>query len=188
MLLVHVDRAHVDLALQTHQSSGGSKRNAVLACARFRDERLLAHALGQKGLTKAVVDLVRTGVVEVLALEVHLGAAELTGQVLGKVQERWAAHVVGQELLELVIELGVVDGFLVGGCDLCNRANQMRRKRSATVCAKVSLAISLVLLGQVRGCGITREGFSHSCSFEKAAEVRCCASIRPFSPATRLSV
>jgi hypothetical protein len=44
----------------------------VLAGAGLGDDALLAHALREQGLPEGVVDLVRPGVEEVLALEVDL--------------------------------------------------------------------------------------------------------------------
>jgi hypothetical protein len=50
--------------------------DAVLAGAGLGDDALLAHAPGQQDLAEHVVDLVRAGVVELVALEIDLGAAE----------------------------------------------------------------------------------------------------------------
>ena len=63
---------HVDVALQTDERGGGGEGDAVLTRARLGDEFLFAHLLGEERLAQAVVDLVRAGVVEVLALEVNL--------------------------------------------------------------------------------------------------------------------
>ena len=46
-------------------------RHAVLAGAGLGDDPPLAHALGQQRLAERVVELVRAGVVEVLALQIH---------------------------------------------------------------------------------------------------------------------
>jgi hypothetical protein len=46
----------------------------MLTSTRFSDEAGLAHALGKECLTKHVVDLVRTGVVEIFAFEQHTHA------------------------------------------------------------------------------------------------------------------
>ena len=51
--------------------------DAVLARAGLGDHALLAHAPREQDLADAVVDLVRAGVAEVLALEVDPAAAEL---------------------------------------------------------------------------------------------------------------
>ncbi len=56
------------------------------ACTRLGDDARLAHALGQHDLAKHVVHLVRAGVIEVLALEINLGAAKVRGHPLGKIE------------------------------------------------------------------------------------------------------
>jgi hypothetical protein len=66
----------------------------MLAGAGFGDDPGLAHALGKQDLAEAIVDLVRTGVVELVALEVDLRAAEMLGQPLGEIQRRRTAGVV----------------------------------------------------------------------------------------------
>ena len=74
----HVERlppgvllAHVDDALQVEQRAGGRGGDTVLTCPGLRDDATLPHAPGQQRLAEHVVDLVRAGVVEVLALEQH---------------------------------------------------------------------------------------------------------------------
>src|SRR3712207_9214218 len=61
--------AHVDRAGQPHEGRRGGGRDAVLAGPGLGDDPLLADPLGQQRLAQHVVDLVRAGVVEVLALE-----------------------------------------------------------------------------------------------------------------------
>src|SRR5262249_50086174 len=61
----------------------------------------LPHPPAEEGLADAVVDLVRPGVVEVLALEVDARPAELARQVLGEPEPRRPADVVAEEPLEL---------------------------------------------------------------------------------------
>ena len=62
----------------------------------------LAHALREQRLADAVVDLVRAGVIEVLALQPDLRAADLLRPAPRMVDGRRPADVV----LELVLELG----------------------------------------------------------------------------------
>ena len=64
-----VDGAHVDLALEPEQRGRGGRRHAVLAGTGLGDEPGLAHPLGQQRLPQHVVDLVRSGVVEILPLQ-----------------------------------------------------------------------------------------------------------------------
>ena len=74
-LALDVDGAHVDLARQAEQRAGGRGGDAVLAGAGLGDDARLAHAARQQHLADAVVDLVRAGVAEVLALEVDAHVA-----------------------------------------------------------------------------------------------------------------
>ena len=84
--VANVLAAHVDVARQAEQGAGGGRRHPVLAGAGLGDDARLAHALGEQDLTKAVVDLVRAGVVEVLSLEVDLGASQMPREPLGEVE------------------------------------------------------------------------------------------------------
>ena len=72
--------AHVDDARQAEQRAGGRGRHAVLAGPGLGDDPGLAEAAGQERLAEGVVDLVGTGVGEVLALQVdaeRIGGAGL---------------------------------------------------------------------------------------------------------------
>ena len=66
------------------------------------DDAALAHASSNQSLADRVVDLVRAGVVQVLAFEQDLRPANLVGQALGVINRRWPADVV----LEVTLELG----------------------------------------------------------------------------------
>ena len=102
-LAAHVLGAHVDDALEVEQGAGGGRGDAVLAGAGLGDDAALAHALGQQRLAEDVVDLVRAGVAEVLALEQDRRAAALA-QPGGVVERRGAAGVVGEQARELGLE------------------------------------------------------------------------------------
>ena len=72
--------AHVDDALQAEQGARRRGGDAVLAGTGLGDHPGLAHALGEQRLTQHVVDLVRAGVVEVLALEQDRGPTGVLGR------------------------------------------------------------------------------------------------------------
>ena len=82
-LALHVHGAHVHDALEAEQGAGRGGGDAVLPGAGLRDDALLAEVLGEQRLAERVVDLVRAGVGQLLALEPELRAAELLGHVLG---------------------------------------------------------------------------------------------------------
>ena len=80
VLFLDVHLAHVDLAGNAHQCTGGCQCHPVLTGSGFGNHLLLAHEAGQQCFAQAVVDLVRTCMVEILALEVDLRAAQLLRQ------------------------------------------------------------------------------------------------------------
>src|SRR6185295_4956886 len=91
-LAEHVLFAHVDHAFESEQRAHRGGRDAVLTRARLGDDALLAHAAGEQRLTQTVVDLVRSGVEQVLALEVNSRAAEGFAEPAGVVESRGAAR------------------------------------------------------------------------------------------------
>ncbi len=97
--------AHEHGALQVHERGGRRRRDAVLAGARLGDHALLAHALGEQALPDGVVDLVRAGVAQVLALEVDRPKSDGLGEPVRAVQRRDAADVVVPQIVEPRLEL-----------------------------------------------------------------------------------
>ena len=75
----------------------------MLSGAGLGDDALLAHAARDHDLAEHVVDLVRAGVIELLALEIDFCAAEMLGQSLGEIKRRRPADIV----LEVAVHLGL---------------------------------------------------------------------------------
>ena len=69
---MHVGTPHVHPALKTKERRRGRRGHTVLPRAGLGDDALLAHALCKQHLSKRVVDLVRAGMAQVLALEPQL--------------------------------------------------------------------------------------------------------------------
>ena len=84
LLASDVYRAHIDVAFQAEQGASGRRSDAVLPRAGFGNDALFAHTLRENRLTERVVDLVRAGVIEVLALEIQ---AQATGIATGTTLE-----------------------------------------------------------------------------------------------------
>ena len=84
----------------------------MLAGNGLGDHPCLGHAAGEQNLAHGVVDLVRAGVEQVLALEVNLGSAQFAGQPLRQVERRGASaklpQVISQFPLEFLILLRAV--------------------------------------------------------------------------------
>ncbi|MEY9194927.1 hypothetical protein ABIA16_000043 [Sinorhizobium fredii] len=111
-LALDVGGAHVDDAGKTEAGGDGRRSDAVLAGTGLGDDAGLAHSLGEQDLAYAIVDLVRAGVVQLLALEIDLGAAELSRQALGEIERARPADIVSTEPIELGLEGRVVLGLV----------------------------------------------------------------------------
>ena len=96
LLPLHVDRAHIDDAFEAEAGAERGGGDPVLAGAGLGDDALLAHAAGEKDLAQHVVHLVGAGMVQLLALEVDLRAAEMLGHALGEIERARAADVMGR--------------------------------------------------------------------------------------------
>ena len=107
LLALHVDLAHIDRAGQAEEGGDGGGGDAMLAGAGLGDDAGLAHAPGQQDLAHAIVDLMRAGVVQLVALQIDLGAAEMPGQPLGEEQRARPADIMLQVIVELLGEGGI---------------------------------------------------------------------------------
>ena len=90
-LAAHVLGAHVDDAVEAEARADRGGGDAVLAGAGLGDDPLLAEPLREHGLAERVVQLVRAGVEQVLALEVD---APVGVEARGARERRGAAGVV----------------------------------------------------------------------------------------------
>jgi hypothetical protein len=68
-LPLHIVSAHVDVTLEPEQCADRGGGDAVLTRTGFGDDAPFAHPLGEERLPERIVDLVGSGVGEVLALE-----------------------------------------------------------------------------------------------------------------------
>ena len=140
-LALRVHLAHEDHALHTHERRDGRGRHAVLTRTGLRNETRLAHLLREQRLPEAVVDLVRTRVIQVLALQVDLRAAEVLRHLLGIVEAARAARILVEERLQLRVKFRVVLVFVVGGLELDHRVHQRLRDVLAPVNTESSILI-----------------------------------------------
>ena len=79
-LLFDIDGAHIDVTFQAEVCRSGRQRYAVLTRAGLGNDFLFPHVFREQRLAHAVIELMRTRVVQILALCVKLNsAAELIG-------------------------------------------------------------------------------------------------------------
>mgnify|MGYP007132059168 CR=1 FL=1 len=144
-LLFDVHRAHIDVAVQAEVSGGGRQRNAMLPCAGLGDDLLLAHVLCKQHLAHAVVEFVRAGVVQILALDIELNArTDLVGESCKVGDRRGSALKLLADAAKLADELaGFADG-LVGFADLVHGGLQLGRDIGAAIVAEIALGVGIV--------------------------------------------
>jgi hypothetical protein len=99
-LPLDVDAAHVHDAFEPVTRRHGCRGDAMHPGSGLRDDAGLAEPVGEQRLSDAVVDLVRAGVVEVLALQVDLRAAQFVGPPLRVINRARAPD----EVLQLAVE------------------------------------------------------------------------------------
>ena len=137
-LTAHVLGTHVDHAVEAEQSAGGGRRHAVLAGSGLGDDPRLPHPPGQERLAHRVVDLVRAGVCEVLALQIDAPADPLR-EPRRQVERRGSADVVAEEPVQLGPEARVLARLAPGLGQLVKRRDQDLGHVAASVGAEALL-------------------------------------------------
>ena len=140
--------AHVDDALETEQGRRGRGGDAVLARAGLGDHPRLAHLAGEQRLAQHVVDLVRAGVVEVLALEQDPRATGVLAEPARLGERAGATGVRREQPGQLGLERTVRPGLLVGGGQLVQRGHQRLGDEPSSVGAEVPGLVGV----HVSGC------------------------------------
>ena len=144
-LLFDVHSAHINVALQTEISGGGSHRHAMLTGTGLGDDLFLAHVLCQHDLAHAVVQLVSAGVVQIFPLDIQLHPAQLVGQTLQMGDGGGTALELLADAAQLGDELaGLADGE-IGLGDLVHGPLQLGRHIGAAVFAKITVFIGIML-------------------------------------------
>lgn len=75
------------------------------------DDASLTHALCQQDLADTVIDLVSTGVIEILAFKIDARASQLLGQSLGKIERTLGRPIISQDLPVTIPELLIFAGI-----------------------------------------------------------------------------
>src|SRR5262249_30181452 len=134
------DHAHIDDAFEAELRAHGRGRNPVHAGAGFGDDARLAHAAREQDLAEHVVDLVRAGVIEVLALEIDFrparaatGGTKMLGQALGEIERRRPPDVILEVGVHLAAEARVVLRLGVSLLQLENQRHQRLGDEAAAV-------------------------------------------------------
>ena len=147
LLPLDVGRAHVDDAGQVEQRAGGRGGDAVLAGAGLGDDAALAHAARQQDLAEHVVDLVRAGMVQLVAFEIELGAAEMPGQPLGEIERARPPDIMVEVIGQLGVEVRVVPGRVVGLLDRQDQRHQRLGDIAPAIDAEMAARVRPAAIG-----------------------------------------
>src|SRR5262249_38287879 len=109
--------------------------------ARFRDDAFLAHALREQDLAEGVVDLVRAGVEQVLALEVNFRPAEFAREPLRKVERRRPPGILLEKPREMLLKIRILARGEVFGSQVVERGHQRLGNEHAAIRAKVAMDV-----------------------------------------------
>ena len=161
LLPLDIDLAHIDDAFEAEARAGGGGGDAMLAGAGLGDDARLAHAPGQQDLAHHIVDLVRAGVIELVALEVDLGAAQMLGQPLGEIERARPADIMFEEAVELGLEGGIGFRVLIGLLEFEDERHQGFGDEAAAIDAEQPLFVGPGAIGIGNG---DVHGHTHSVS------------------------
>src|SRR5439155_22043601 len=120
-------------------------RNAMLTRAGFSDDALFAHAQRQKTLAKAVIDLMRAGVIQIFALEVDLRPAPALHEACGKIERCWTARIVAKKFIQLRVKLGIALDGVIRGLQFLQRMHQRFGHELPAIAAKMTFHESPIM-------------------------------------------
>ena len=106
-LALDIFLAHEDLTLHAEARRHRGGGHAMLSGAGLGDDAPLAHVPRQEDLAHGVVDLMRAGVTEILALEIDRRAAQAAGQSFGEIERCFPADILFEIIGKLAFESAI---------------------------------------------------------------------------------
>ena len=110
----------------------------MLARSGFGDDAALAHTAREQSLPQTVVNLVRTGVQQIFALEVDLRSAKLLRQPRSIKERSGASGVLTQSFVEFALKFQVFLGLRVRRFKFFERGHECFGNVASTIRAKTS--------------------------------------------------
>ena len=107
-LSVGIFFSHEDFAFHPQEGCCRCGSHTVLSGTGLCDQAGLAHLLGKQCLSQGIIDLMGTGMVQILSLEIDLRAAQILRHFPCIVQQRGAPRVFIQQLVQLRIEFRIL--------------------------------------------------------------------------------
>ena len=140
-LALRVLLAHENDAFHPHEGRRRRRGHAVLSSAGFRNQPRLPHAPGQQRLPQYVVDLVRTRMVEVLALQIDFCAAQFARHPFREVETAGPARIIVEQGGQLPLERFVPLAALIRLLQFDDRVHQRLRDVLAPVDAETAFRV-----------------------------------------------
>ncbi|MPM98439.1 hypothetical protein SDC9_145625 [bioreactor metagenome] len=138
--------AHVHHAFHPVARSHGRSRHPVLPGTGLGDHPRLAHPPSYQRLTDAVVNLVRTSVVQILSLQIDLRTTQQVRPPFGMIDRAGATDIMLEFVLELGHEGGIRHTLGVGRTQLIKRRNQRFSDENPAVRAEMPTIIRKLVL------------------------------------------
>ena len=152
VFLFDIHLTHVNLAWNSNQGAGSGQSHPVLTRTGLGQHLLLTHVLCQQGLADAVIDLVGTGVIEVLTLEIDPRSTELFRQPAGVEQWTRAADIVALQVAQFLLERPGLAYFIIGRCDFIHHHLQFRRDDLTTIVSEIAVLVGHGGGGHMHAC------------------------------------
>src|SRR5712675_2130834 len=144
----------------------------MLAGAGLGDDALLAHAARHHDLAEHIVDLVRAGVVELLALEVDFCAAEMLGQAFGEIKRRRPADIILEIAVHFSLERRIGLGVGIGLFQVEDQRHQRFRDKAAAEIAEMPALVGTAAEGVGQGFWLTWIHRTINSSVARAARMK----------------
>ena len=148
LLALYILRAHKHYTRQVKTRTNRRCSDAMLARTGLGNDAGLAHALGEQNLAQAIIDLMRAGVVELIALKIDFRAlfracdfAHMFGQSFSKIERARATNIMLEVIVKLIAKFGV---FLGGFIFLLEREDERHERLGNKPAAKNAKAAIFV--------------------------------------------
>lgn len=106
----HIGGTHIDDALQPHEGAYGGYRHTMLPGTCLRDDAALSHPFGKQHTADGIVDLVRTRVAEVFALQIYVGVI-MRGKTLGMIEGSGSPYVFAEQFFIFCNKFRIINIF-----------------------------------------------------------------------------
>ena len=103
-LALSVNLPHEDDTFHSEIRRSGRSRDAMLSRSGLRDQARFSHFPGKEGLPKHIVDLMGTGKIQILPLEINLCASQVFRHFSRKIQGAWTICVFIEKSRQLRLE------------------------------------------------------------------------------------